>query len=115
MPALQVRDFPEDLYEELRVYAAERHRSMAQQTIVAVEQMMHGTVPGDGPTAAMVEFQEIKKRADRMAKRERILKRAEKLRETLPPDMPSPVDMLREAREERDREFDALMIEVMGE
>ena len=115
MPALQVRDFPEDLYEELRVYAADRHRSMAQQTIVAVEQMIHGAVPSDSAAAAMLEFEEIKKRADRMAKRERILKRAAKLRETLPPDMPSPVDMLREGREERDRDFDALMGIVLGE
>lgn len=37
MPALQVRDFPDDLYEELREYAASNHRSIAQQTIACVE------------------------------------------------------------------------------
>lgn len=37
MPALQVRDFPEELYEELRAYAEENHRSIAQQTIACVE------------------------------------------------------------------------------
>ena len=37
MPALQVRDFPQDLYEELRDYAARNHRSIAQQTIACVE------------------------------------------------------------------------------
>ena len=33
MPALQVRDFPEDLYEKLKEVAAREHRSVAQQTI----------------------------------------------------------------------------------
>ena len=37
MPALQVRDFPDELYEDLRVYAAQNHRSIAQQTIACVE------------------------------------------------------------------------------
>lgn len=40
MPALQVRDFPVALYEELKAYAAANHRSVAQQTIIAVEQML---------------------------------------------------------------------------
>lgn len=37
MPALQVRDFPDKLYVELRQRAEQEHRSIAQQTIVAVE------------------------------------------------------------------------------
>ena len=37
MPALQVRDFPQDLYDELRDYAERNHRSIAQQTIACVE------------------------------------------------------------------------------
>lgn len=40
MPALQVRDFPENLYEKLKVCAEREHRSVAQQTIVAVERML---------------------------------------------------------------------------
>lgn len=40
MPALQVRDFPEELYERLKECAASQHRSVAQQTIVAVERML---------------------------------------------------------------------------
>lgn len=40
MPALQVRDFPQPLYDELKVYAAQNHRSIAQQVIVAVEDMI---------------------------------------------------------------------------
>lgn len=40
MPALQVRDFPDDLYEELKERAREEHRSIAQQTIACVEQAL---------------------------------------------------------------------------
>lgn len=40
MPALQVRDFPETLYDELKAFAAANHRSMSQQVIVAVEEML---------------------------------------------------------------------------
>ena len=40
MPALQVRDFPEDLYEDLRAKAKENHRSFTQETIVAVKQYL---------------------------------------------------------------------------
>lgn len=38
MPALQVRDFPDELYERLKVAAARDHRSIAQQTIALVEE-----------------------------------------------------------------------------
>ena len=40
MPALQVRDFPDDLYEQLRALSARNHRSIAQQTIACVEQFL---------------------------------------------------------------------------
>ncbi len=40
MPALQVRDFPAMLYDELKEYAARNHRSIAQQTVIAVEEML---------------------------------------------------------------------------
>lgn len=40
MPALQVRDFPDGLYAQLKECADREHRSIAQQTIVAVEEML---------------------------------------------------------------------------
>ena len=41
MPALQVRDFPDDLYEQLKAYAASQHRQhRAADLFVAVEQML---------------------------------------------------------------------------
>ena len=36
MPALQVRDFPDELYVELKACAEREHRSVAQQMIVAL-------------------------------------------------------------------------------
>ncbi|MBQ9043773.1 MAG: argininosuccinate lyase [Eggerthellaceae bacterium] len=41
MPALQVRDFPDDLYERLKAAAAKNHRSIAQQTVAFVEAQLN--------------------------------------------------------------------------
>ncbi len=38
MPALQVREFPDDLYERLKACAALEHRSIAQQVVALVEE-----------------------------------------------------------------------------
>lgn len=48
MPALQVRDFPADLYEQLKTSSERNHRSMAQQTVAFVEQglMKEGDTAG---------------------------------------------------------------------
>ena len=40
MPALQVRDCPDDLYEKLRLCAASEDRSMAQQTLHIVREYL---------------------------------------------------------------------------
>lgn len=37
MPALQVRDLPEEMYVDLKACAARNHRSIAQQTIAFIE------------------------------------------------------------------------------
>jgi hypothetical protein len=38
MPLLQVRDFPEDIYEEITFEARRQHRTIAQQTIILIKQ-----------------------------------------------------------------------------
>lgn len=106
MTALQVRDFPAELYEELRAYASANHRSMAQQTIAAVAQMIHGG--NERPvTPCAVD-------ASRMVKREEILRRAQTRRQRRRNVVPSPEEMLCEARDERDRDIDALLQESLG-
>ena len=37
MPLLQVRDFPGDVYEELKVKARQENRSIAQQAVVFIK------------------------------------------------------------------------------
>jgi hypothetical protein len=37
MPLLQVRDFPEDVYEEITFEAHRRNRTIAQQTIILIK------------------------------------------------------------------------------
>jgi hypothetical protein len=37
MPLLQVRDFPEDVYEELTFEAHRQNRTIAQQTVVLIK------------------------------------------------------------------------------
>lgn len=106
MTALQVRDFPTELYEELRAYASANHRSMAQQTIAAVAQMIHG---GDEKPVTSCKVD-----ASRMSRREEILRRAQTRRQRRRDAVPSPEEMLREARDERNRDIDALLQESLG-
>jgi hypothetical protein len=42
MPLLQVRDFPEDIYEEIAYEARRQNRTIAQQTIVLLKKGLHG-------------------------------------------------------------------------
>ena len=37
MPLLQVRDFPDDIYEEISIEARRQNRTIAQQTIVLIK------------------------------------------------------------------------------
>lgn len=93
MPALQVRDFPQGFYEEFRSYSALHHRSMAQQTVAAVDQMLHGSEGAITVSSSVTT---------RMSKREQILVRAAQRRGEQMLQMPLPDELVRAAREERD-------------
>ena len=72
MPALQVRDFPATLYDELKEYAARNHRSIAQQTIIAVEEMLAEAsalrqIVCHAPRRAMVIFSSLQRGSQREA------------------------------------------------
>ena len=99
MPALQVRDFPDDLYEQLKAYAASQHRSIAQQTIVAVEQMLEAADAQhywDGHDLHRLErrpryfdFDTEAKRAARIEKRKELFAEIDKLPKfDVPDDFP---------------------------
>lgn len=119
MPALQVRDFPEDLYEKLKVLAAREHRSVAQQTIVAVEAMVSGeTKAAEGDAchhqALYLDFDTEAKRAARIKKRQELFERSKEHPLSLPPDAPSPVEVVRQGREERGEHLEKVPMEFMG-
>ncbi len=128
MTALQVRDFPDQLYDRLKDYAAEHHRSVAQQTIVAVEQMLStdddrletsanldsygentrslkGSASGSQknvPHGFEIETEE--ERAARIAKRKALLERImSRPALELPEGFPSDAELI---REDRDHRFD---------
>lgn len=116
MPALQVRDFPEDLYEKLKEVAAREHRSVAQQTIVAVEAMVSGEYARaeEEPRRSLyLDFDTEAKRAARIKKRQELFESAKAHPLVLPLDAPSPVDVVREAREERSRHIGEVFDEIM--
>ncbi|MDR1014383.1 MAG: hypothetical protein LBL86_05320 [Coriobacteriales bacterium] len=107
MPALQVRDFPASLYDELKARAKREGRSLSQQTIVAVRehlavsplqlQLQPQLPPSDPgfPVRAEDETQRVARRKAlfaEMDKRPRI---------ELPPDFPSSAEIVREIRDAR--------------
>ena len=96
MPALQVRDFPEELYNALRERARIEHRSIAQQTIVAVQSYLYEPNGNRGMTAEDYEIQQ--RIAKRKALFERINARPPLI---LPEGFPTPEELIREDRDSR--------------
>ncbi len=90
MPALQVRNFPVDLYERLRECAERDHRSIAQQTIIAVERMITATDQRLNESNAAPErseqsarprsFDTAGERANRIRRREEAFARMDEIR-----------------------------------
>ena len=120
MPALQVRDFPDDLYEQLKAYAASQHRSIAQQTIVAVEQMLEAADAQhywDGHDLHRLErrpryfdFDTEAKRAARIEKRKEGIEFIDNKTEyDEQEDSADTVELIRQGREERDAIIDAMI------
>ena len=121
MPALQVRDFPEDLYEELKECADRNHRSIAQQTIVAVEEMLErqnelyfwdGRQLHRPACSNTLDFDSEAQRAKRIAKRLALFERIGALQWHGPkPTADEIVQLVHEGRRERDRQIsDALKL-----
>ena len=45
MPLLQVRDFPEDVYEEITYEAHRQNRTIAQQTVILIKKGLNKEIP----------------------------------------------------------------------
>jgi hypothetical protein len=97
MPALQVRDFPADLYEELKTRAKRENRSLSQQTIVAVREHLAASQPQSAGPSPHFEGGEqyIARRRALFAEMDR------RPRIDFPPDFPSPTEIIREIRDAR--------------
>ncbi len=122
MPALQVRDFPDDLYEKLKFCASRNHRSMAQQTIAYVEQGMMledgGEYYWDGrkfyrPVRSnIVDFDTERERKERIEKRKALFAKIEEEAKNNPlPQITSDdiLEAVHEGRRERDRQISDLL------
>lgn len=99
MPALQIRDLPQGLYDELRLRAEREHRSLAQQATVAIEQHLRLVPPTEQPARPLTEEEE---RRVRIAKRKAIFARIDTMPKVeIPDDFPDIVEIIHEGREER--------------
>ena len=102
MPALQVKDCPTEVYEELRRCAAQENRSISQQALTILEDYLgfRDYVPRDRSSfqnRCSVETNYIEKRKrlfERMNKRRAI---------PVSEEAPSSADLLAEIREEEAR------------
>jgi transcription elongation GreA/GreB family factor len=97
MPALQVKDFPADLYEDLRERAKLERRSISQEAVVAIrEHLAHGQ--GAESDAARAE-------RDRQARAEKMKRLFEEIhampKPVLGKDAPTPTEVIREIRDSR--------------
>ena len=127
MPALQVREFPEDLYDRLRASAERGRRSIAQQTVVAVEQMLAREAAAGAPADPELGWEDValscgrpssgglgywrpdtdRERDARIAKRERLFQESDGLRWS--GDDPSAEEIVRMVREGRDDRADRIL------
>ena len=80
MALLQVRSFPDDVYEELNMLARKEQRSVAQQTIVLIRSALG-------------------RQEQRKTLRQELLKDLLEEPPTISGDFPSPADLIREDRE----------------
>ena len=108
MPALQVRDLPQDLYDKLKYRAEREHRSLAQQTIVAIEEHVtrEASESGAKPAEEVYPHLRLLNSEDgveaRIKRRKRVFAEIEKLGPaTIAEGFPTPEELIREDREAR--------------
>ncbi len=108
MAYLQVRDFPEDLHEQLRQLAKKEHRSVSQQTIVAIKEhiaqaadraMKHQVASADAPAEKVGDVNYLERRR-KVFERVAVLPKIE-----IPEGFPSVVEIIHEGRAERDQQI----------
>lgn len=125
VPALQVKEFPPDLYEELKVCAAAEDRSISQQTVRILRDYLRAYRQLGGRTdwaVVPVDRSELDRPSRRQTAEEERLARIEHRKKVfesiealpafeVPDDFPSVAEIVRQMREERD---DQLVPELAG-
>lgn len=101
MLVFQSHCFLSDSCEELCALSALRHRSMAKRTIAVAETATKGK-SSDRNASHVIPLGLAAEQEARLAKRREIMERADRRRVSLARDIPSPLSMLSEARDERD-------------
>lgn len=111
MPALQVKDFPEDLYEELRQTAAEDCRSVSQQTVYILREYLRYRDAFEAVKHAKwalplaTDLLPASEEAERRARAERRRKVFERIHERgpieAPEGLPDAAELVRSMRDER--------------
>ncbi|MEA5020127.1 MAG: argininosuccinate lyase [Gordonibacter sp.] len=116
MPALQVKDFPADLYEELRACAVVQDRNISQQTVHIVREYLRAYRQAGSSASWVVRPAIDRPDAQLCAKScvdetpEERIERRRKVFEAIdampkfevPDDFPEPAELIRQMREERD-------------
>ena len=99
MPALQIRDLPQGIYDALKLRAEREHRSLAQQATVAIEEHLR-LIPGG--TARERALTEEEGRQARIAKRKALFAEIDAAPKIdIPDDFPTPAEIVRELRDSR--------------
>ena len=81
MPLLQVRDFPADVYEEIKYEAKQQNRTIAQQTIVLIKKGL----------------------GEEISNQERVRRILERINKNDVPDEVKAIDHVKWIREDRNR------------
>lgn len=109
MTALQVRDFPDGLYERLKAYASAQCRSVSQQTVIAVREMLQKANDDDSDASCDVAaghphcFDTGVERQERVKRKSALFDDLDALPAfRVPLDFPRPEELVRHGREERD-------------
>lgn len=106
MPALQIRDVPEEIYNQYKRRCAEEDRSMAQQTLRLIKKYLANEEPFAESVGShklrYIPFEDEIGREERIAKRKALFERIDKLKLNemkLPDGYESAADMIREDRD----------------
>lgn len=114
MPALQVRDMPEQLYRDVKTLAEREHRSIAQQTIIALEGMVRASrgesssAPDVQPALPGTARPSTPPATADKERRKAVLSAIHASGISLSGNALDPVSVVREGRQERENAFPSL-------